>query len=113
MNIFSSKNELSNNYLHPLELDEKTWKNVSQYIYSNLLTEESNKKILKNSLKNMSEKFNELIKSEEETLTIQGLRTALPVKFANIELARKLLSTGDSNIVYSSSNVFLGVNKEG
>lgn len=113
MNIFSSKNELSNNYLHPLEIDGKTWKNVSQYIYSNLLSEESNKRILKHSLKDMSKKFSELIDSEEETMMIEGLRTALPVKFANIELARKLMSTGDSNIVYSSSNIFLGVNREG
>lgn len=113
MNIFSSKNELSNNYLHPLEIDGKTWKNVSQYIYSNLLSEESHKKILKHNLKHMSEKFNELINSEEEKLTIDGLKTALPVKFANIELARKLISTGDLNIVYSSSNIFLGINSEG
>ena len=113
MNIFSSKNELSNNYLHPIEIDGKTWKNVSQYIYSNFLTEENNKKILKHNLKNMSQKFDELVNSEEEKLTIEGLQTALPVKFANIELARKLISTGDYNIVYSSSNMVLGINSEG
>ena len=113
MNIFSSKNELSNNYLHPIEIDGKTWKNVSQYIYSNFLSEENNKKILKHNLKNMSQKFDELVNSEEEKLTIEGLQTALPVKFANIELARKLISTGDYNIVYSSSNMVLGINSEG
>ena len=113
MNIFSSKNELSNNYLYPLEIDGKTWKNVSQYIYTNFLLEESNKKILKNNLKKMSEKFNELVASEEEKLVIEGLQTALPVKFSNIELAHKLISTGDANIVYSSNNIILGINKEG
>lgn len=113
MNIFSSKNELSNNYKIDLEIDGKNWKNVSHYIYSNLLHDEIHKKILKNNLKNISKNFYELSAKEQDDLIVETLTIALPVKFANVELANKLISTGNKSIVYRSFNNRLGVDDNG
>ena len=113
MNILSSKNELSNNYKLEMEIDDKKWKNVSHYVYSNLLNYANHKNILKNNLKDISKNFHELSDKEEEELVVEALSTALPFKFSNIELGRKLISTGDVPIVYRSSNTKLGVNEQG
>ena len=87
MNILSSKNELSNNYNLQMEIDGKKWKNVSHYVYSNLLNYENHKRILKNNLREISKNFNELADKEEEDLIVESLLVALPVKFSNIEIA--------------------------
>ena len=113
MNIFSSKNELSNNYRIDLEIEGQKWKNVSHYIYSNLLHNESNKRILKNNLTKISKNFHELSEKENEILIVDALSTALPIKFSNVELARKLIATGDKQIVYKSSNKVLGIDDNG
>ena len=113
MNILSSKNELSNNYNLEMEIDGKKWKNVSHYVYSNLLNYENHKRILKNNLREISKNFHELADKEEEDLIVESLLIALPVKFSNVEIARKLIATGDSQIVYRSSNTKLGVDEKG
>jgi predicted NAD-dependent protein-ADP-ribosyltransferase YbiA (DUF1768 family) len=113
MNILSSKNELSNNYNLEMEIDGKKWKNVSHYVYSNLLNYENHKRILKNNLREISKNFHELADKEEEDLIVESLLVALPVKFSNIEIARKLIATGEAPIVYRSSNTKLGVDEKG
>ena len=113
MNILSSKNELSNNYKLEMEIDNKKWKNVSHYVYSNMLNYATHKNILKNNLKDISKNFHELADTEEEELIVEALSTALPIKFSNIEMGRKLISTGDVPIVYRSSNQKLGVDEKG
>lgn len=44
--IFDPKDKpfgwLSNNYKHPMKLDDKYWKTVTNYIYANMLTDPMN-----------------------------------------------------------------------
>ena len=113
MNIFNHKNELSINYNYEMEIDGKKWKNIAHYIYSNLLDYSSHKKILEKNLKNISKNFHDLVNIEESDLISKSLMDVLKVRFSNIELARKLLSTGNIPIVYKSSNTKLGVDENG
>lgn len=101
---------LSNNYTHFMQIDGKEWRNVTSYAYANILTNAMSiqeVRLLKN-VKDVKTTFHRLYQEEIDNVTKKAIETALEVKFENVNLAEKLLATGNSPIFYVSSNELLG-----
>lgn len=117
--IFNPKDRpfgwLSNNYRHLMFIDNSRYLTVTNYIYSNMLSTPQYRTILKNSPVNkVYETYVQLAYDEEVNITRQAVDEALDAKFNDSEvLAKILLSTGNSEIIYNSSNKVLGVNSQG
>ena len=117
--IFNPKDRpfgwLSNNYRHLMFIDNNRYLTVTNYIYSNMLSTPQYRTILKNSPVNkVYETYVQLAYDEEVNITRQAVDEALDAKFNDSEvLAKILLSTGNSEIIYNSSNKVLGVNSQG
>jgi predicted NAD-dependent protein-ADP-ribosyltransferase YbiA (DUF1768 family) len=117
--IFNPKDRpfgwLSNNYRHLMFIDKNRYLTVTNYIYSNMLSTPQYRTILKNSPVNkVYETYVQLAYDEEVNITRQAVDEALDAKFNDSEvLAKILLSTGNSEIIYNSSNKVLGVNSQG
>ena len=117
--IFNPKDRpfgwLSNNYRHLMFIDNNRYLTVTNYIYSNMLSTPQYRTILKNSPVNkVYETYVQLSYDEEVNITRQAIDEALDAKFNDSEvLAKILLSTGNSEIIYNSSNKVLGVNSQG
>ena len=117
--IFNPKDRpfgwLSNNYRHLMFIDNNRYLTVTNYIYSNMLSTPQYRTILKNSPVNkVYETYVQLAYDEEVNITRQAIDEALDAKFNDSEvLAKILLSTGNSEIIYNSSNKVLGVNSQG
>ena len=117
--IFNPKDRpfgwLSNNYRHLMFIDNNRYLTVTNYIYSNMLSTPQYRTILKNSPVNkVYETYVQFAYDEEVNITRQAIDEALDAKFNNSEvLAKILLSTGNSEIIYNSSNKVLGVNSQG
>ncbi len=117
--IFNPKDRpfgwLSNNYRHLMFIDKNRYLTVTNYIYSNMLSTPQYRTILKNSPVNkVYETYVQLTHEEEVNITRQAVDEALDVKFNDSEVLMKiLLSTGNSEIIYNSSNKVLGVNSQG
>jgi predicted NAD-dependent protein-ADP-ribosyltransferase YbiA (DUF1768 family) len=101
---------LSNNYSYPIKIDDLVWKNVTQYIYTNM-TPILYRNTVKNS-KNIHDSFKKYNKQSEVDVLSESLLTALNVKFKNHKILKVLLSTGDNDILYISDNDILGVGKD-
>ena len=112
--IFDPKDKpfgwLSNNYKHPMKLDDKYWKTVTNYIYANMLTDPMNiervRKISKP--KEIKTTFLDLSTIEINDITMKSMEIALTEKFKNTKLAEKLIATDNSPIFYVSQNQILG-----
>ena len=101
---------LSNNFVKNMELDDKRWRTVTNYIYANILTTPRNINYLKNKKKDVKATFHLLFQEEVENVVKLAIPKALDVKFKNDkELAERLLATGNSPIVYVSDNPLLGI----
>jgi len=117
--IFNPKDRpfgwLSNNYRHLMFIDKNRYLTVTNYIYSNMLSTPQYRTILKNSPVNkVYETYVQLTHEEEINVTRQAVDEALDAKFNDSEVLTKiLLSTGNSEIIYNSSNKVLGVNSQG
>ena len=112
--IFDPKDKpfgcLSNNYKHPMKLDDKYWNTVTNYIYANMLTDPMNiervRKISKP--KEIKTTFLDLSTIEINDITMKSMEIALTEKFKNTQLAEKLIATDNSPIFYVSQNQILG-----
>lgn len=117
--IFNPKDRpfgwLSNNYRHLMFIDKNRYLTATNYIYSNMLSTPQYRTILKNSPVNkVYETYVQLAYDEEINITRQAVDEALDAKFNDSEvLAKILLSTGNSEIIYNSSNKVLGINSQG
>ena len=105
---------LSNNYKTYTNIDGETWMSVSNYIYAKALPSIMyTDKIKKADPKDIHKEFDKyMTKTEEDVLSV-ALLEALRVKFQNPKIMDILLSTGNSPIIYKSTNGFLGDGKDG
>ena len=106
---------LSNHYLHDFNLDGKTWKSVSHYIYYNLIPYFY--KDYAHSLLNIKNpkflyyEFMKLSKIIYNLEYIKLLEQALREKFKNPTYAKYLMNTGDAKLYYQNKhNLLLGTN---
>jgi predicted NAD-dependent protein-ADP-ribosyltransferase YbiA (DUF1768 family) len=86
---------------------------VTNYIYSNCLSNRINKQLM---CKAKTDFKNFFLKKHEEEIQSKirsSILTALKVKFSNPELAKLLLETGTAPLLYMSTNSFLGNGERG
>ena len=105
---------LSNHYKCDLNINRKNWGSVSQYVYYNLLKDRDYKQQLLyiNNHKHLYREFMKFSKSTYNVYFSKYLEYALTEKFRNPSMARQLLKTGNSKIIYiNPDDSFLGVKK--
>jgi predicted NAD-dependent protein-ADP-ribosyltransferase YbiA (DUF1768 family) len=105
--------KLSNNFNYNMVINNETWNNVSQYIYTNMITNYVYRQDMKSSTTNHL--YNNYIKYKnitEEDIISNSLQEALEVKFKNKEMIDILLSTEDKDIEYLSNNKLLGTGND-
>ena len=124
IDIYNSDKEpfvqLSNNYKLNIKIYDSSnklfenWGSVSNYIYDNMLTYQKHKQILKNhkDLNTIYEKYIKFRNIEEEDIIKSALKKSLFIKFQDPQMAKILISTGRSDILYLSDNTLLGKNNE-
>jgi predicted NAD-dependent protein-ADP-ribosyltransferase YbiA (DUF1768 family)/predicted HicB family RNase H-like nuclease len=118
INIFNPRDvpygPLSNNATHLMVLDGYTWKTVTNYIYSNLLSVSTYiTTVRETNVKDVKEVYNSLLKQTINDATTRALDKALNIKFDDVSLTELLLSTGSALIKYESGNSFLGTGLDG
>ena len=102
---------LSNNYKYSIQIDNKEWYTVTNYIYAKLLRTPiliQQIRLMKNN-KDIKTTFHRLYQEEIDNITKQSIEKGLKIKFQNKDLAEKLLATGNSPILYVSNNRLLGI----
>jgi len=105
---------LSIYFREPLVIDGKTYNSIANYVYSLVVKIPMHKKIILESPSiNLINIRNELLYKTKESILKSSLDKALRVKFTNPELAKRLLDTGLSHLIFRSPNVYLGVNEAG
>lgn len=101
--------KLSNLYDFSMKIDDKNWRNVSQYIYTEMIPSIVYKKNMMNSDNfNIYNNYLKYSKQSEIDLLSISLLDILKVKFENPKMMEVLLSTGNSPIIYKSNNNILG-----
>ena len=86
---------------------------VTNYIYSNCLTNRINKQLMCKVKTDFKTFFLKKHQEEIESKIRSSILTALKVKFSNPELAKLLLETGTAPLLYMSTNSFLGNGERG
>ena len=105
---------LSNNYEYNLQIDNINYKSVSNYIYSNMLSEKIHKDVIKKSKPyEISKTYKELYEEETKNVIKEAVLEGLERKFMDSRYSRILLNTGNANILYNSPNTFLGIGNDG
>ena len=105
---------LSNHYKCDLNINRKNWGSVSQYVYYNLLNDRDYKQQLLyiNNHKHLYREFMKFSRSTYNLNYSKYLEYALTEKFRNPNMARQLLKTGNSKLIYiNPDDSFLGVKK--
>jgi predicted NAD-dependent protein-ADP-ribosyltransferase YbiA (DUF1768 family) len=106
---------LSNNAIHKMRIDGVTYDNVTKYIYSNMLVQNSHKTILRNfngKPHEIKSEFDKLIEKELKSVYMNALieDKSLEERFNDNEsLKHLLLKTGNADIHYISNNTKLGI----
>ena len=104
---------LSNNFSSRIKINKKIYKNVTDFIYKNMIPPMYHQYIKKGKDVDI---FTEYIKIRDDIkVRIQqnSLEQALNVKYSNPYIMDILLSTGNSNLVYVSNSEILGNGKNG
>jgi predicted NAD-dependent protein-ADP-ribosyltransferase YbiA (DUF1768 family) len=106
---------LSNNYKMLMELDDKKWNSVSNYIYANSMPVPLYSNLLHNiEPKEASREFNNFINKMIETTAFTALQNALFERLNRDEKFRDtLFATGNAPIVYDSDDKLLGAKNRG
>lgn len=102
---------LSNNYTHFMRIDDNEWRNVTSYIYGNILKIPTSKQIIR-LIKNTKEilpEFRKLYQAEIDDIKKNAIEKALKIKFENEKLSKMLIDTDNAPIFYVSQNKLLGV----
>jgi predicted NAD-dependent protein-ADP-ribosyltransferase YbiA (DUF1768 family) len=90
-------------------IDGKNWKTVTNYIYANMLTNRLYiNEVMSKKASDVYKTFLDLKQKENNDVIRKALEQAMSIKFENKELAELLLTTGNSPIIYVSSNTLLG-----
>ena len=105
---------LSNHFKCDLNINRKNWESVSQYVYYNLLEDKQYRQQLLyiNNHKHLYREFMKFSRSTYNLNFSKYLEYGLTEKFRNPSMARQLLKTGNSKIIYiNPEDTFLGVKK--
>lgn len=101
---------LSNNSNFTMTIYKENWNNVTQFIYTNMVSNYMYRdQIKKSKPKNIYDTYIKYLKKSEEDVIAESLAEGMRVKFENPDVLKILLSTGDEDIIYISNNKFLGV----
>ena len=108
--------KLSNQYKKLIDINGEKWKTVSNYVYANLLKNP----IYRLNIKNVDypdKLYNEYTKMYKKSIN-DTLWDAYSIGYAHLcdknpVLSKTLLQTGQSNLIYRSDNILIGVNSEG
>ena len=117
LKIFDTKDEnlkkLSNNYAYQMKIDNETWNNVSQYIYTNMIPSIIYHKDIKNSnIFYIHDNYLKYLKKSEADILSISLSEILKIKFKDPNMLNLLLSTKNAPIIYKSDNDILGIGKD-
>ena len=102
--------DLSNNADTKFKLDDKSWNNVSSYVYTNLLSNVFNMNDVScvTDYKDIIPTYNRLKQEETEHEYMGILLEGFKSYFENSEYSDLLLSTDPSSLLYASSDIILG-----
>ena len=97
---------MSNNFIKYITVDKKEYKSVTHYVYSNIVCDNTFKKVVKTQTTGELAKNTaiELYNKCNEKTVIHSIDKALVYKFSNQTLRTKLLNTGDSVLQYMTKN---------
>ncbi len=102
---------LSNNFLSRIKINKRIYKNVTDFIYKNMIPP-----MYQQNIKKDKDIFMEYIRLRDDIkarIQQNSLEEALNVKYSNPDMMNILLSTGNSNLVYVSGSEILGNGKSG
>lgn len=103
--------KLSNNHRMLLEIDDKKYNSVTNYIYSNAIPFSVFKFLLQNmNAKDVSKEFNKILDTEIVSVSYTAIKNAVEELINTNEKFRDaLFATGNSHIFYNSDNKLLGI----
>jgi predicted NAD-dependent protein-ADP-ribosyltransferase YbiA (DUF1768 family) len=106
---------LSNNYKMLMELDDKKWNSVSNYIYSNSMPVPLYSNLLHNiDPKDASKEFNKFIDKMIETTAFTALQNGILERLnKDAKFRDALFAIGNAPIVYDSDNKLFGIKNNG
>jgi predicted NAD-dependent protein-ADP-ribosyltransferase YbiA (DUF1768 family) len=102
---------LSNNFISRIKINKKIYKNVTEFIYKNMIPI-----MYQQGIKKDKDIFMEYIRIRDYIkgrIQQNSLEEALNVKYSNPDMMNILLSTGNSNLVYVSGSEILGNGRSG
>ena len=100
--------ELSNNLISDLYIDNKHWKSVTNYVYSNIVHYNLYKNIIHNSkVFDFREKAIELYGRELVEKKIESMKIGMIHKFKDEQLRKLLISTGNIPLIYNTDDEVL------
>ena len=104
---------LSNNANIKFKLDNKQWNSVTQYVYTSLLNDIVHKNKIYNTVdyKNIVPLYDKYIRIEVEQL-IPSILTESFKSYFKDNIADLLISTGNSPLIFASSDLSLGIGKQ-
>ena len=108
--------KLSNQYIKLIDINGEKWKTVSNYIYANLLKNPIYRLTIKN-IDNPNKLYDEYINLYKKSIN-DTLWDSYSIGYAHLcdknpEIAKTLLETGETSLIYKSNNILIGVNNEG
>ena len=108
--------KLSNQYIKLIDINGEKWKTVSNYIYANLLKNPIYRLTIKN-IDNPNKLYDEYINLYKKSIN-DTLWDSYSIGYAHLcdknpEMAKTLLETGETSLIYKSNNILIGVNNEG
>ena len=105
---------LSNHSRFDMTIDNKVWKTVSNFIYSNLIVTPINKIQLRNSrAKNVKNDYYVLYDQEIKNIILDSLLKSNEIKFKNNKLSKLLIDTGESKLLYIDNDPYIGSGTKG
>ncbi len=106
---------LSNNFNFPFELDGRSWKTPTNYIYANMFWEYGRKNLIGNSkVRDVYNIFINEITSQREVTIRKALKNAFTVLFNTNEDAKNaLLATEDKKLILEGNGSMLGLGPRG
>lgn len=105
---------LSNNTVYIMNIEEQTYKTVSNFIYSNLMKNTEYFEVLKNmNTQDIYEYFNKYDKEMFENIIIKSVYEGMKEKFNNEAMEDILISTENYPIIYVNEDNILGIGSRG
>jgi predicted NAD-dependent protein-ADP-ribosyltransferase YbiA (DUF1768 family) len=107
---------LSNNFEYKMTIDDEEWRNITQYIYTNLIPKENEyfRRIIKSlNYDQIPSKYSEFETIIKDNYIKDLLKMALEKRFQEPHMKEYLLNTGNSRMFYiNEQNLFFGTSKK-